>query len=70
MFKALQHIRVKSYKLRTNLVDFGGTAKKRTASLFSTRFHVNVRTDDKPCPFHNRRHLIFWNGTTLSNFAH
>ena len=28
MFKALQHIKVKSYKLRTNLVDFGGTAQK------------------------------------------
>ena len=27
-FKALQHIRAKSYKLRTNLVDFGGTAQK------------------------------------------
>ena len=27
-FKALQHIRVKSYKLRANLVDFGGTAQK------------------------------------------
>ena len=26
--KALQHIRAKSYKLRTNLVDFGGTAQK------------------------------------------
>ena len=28
MFKALQHIKVKSYQLRTNLVDFGGTAQK------------------------------------------
>ena len=28
MFKALQHIRAKSYKLRANLVDFGGTAQK------------------------------------------
>ena len=28
MSKALQHIKVKSYKLRTNLVDFGGTAQK------------------------------------------
>ena len=28
MFKALQHIKTKSYKLRTNLVDFGGTAQK------------------------------------------
>ena len=28
MFKALQNIRAKSYKLRTNLVDFGGTAQK------------------------------------------
>ena len=28
MFKALQHIKAKSYKLRTNLVDFGGTAQK------------------------------------------
>ena len=28
MFKALQHIRVKSYKLCMNLVDFGGTAQK------------------------------------------
>ena len=27
-FKTLQHIRVKSYKLRANLVDFGGTAQK------------------------------------------
>ena len=27
-FKALQHIRAKSYKLRANLVDFGGTAQK------------------------------------------
>ena len=27
-FKALQHIRAKSYKLRSNLVDFGGTAQK------------------------------------------
>ena len=27
-FKALQHIRAKSYKLHTNLVDFGGTAQK------------------------------------------
>ena len=28
MFKALQHIKAKSYKLRTNLVDFGRTAQK------------------------------------------
>ena len=28
MFKALQHIKDKSYKLRMNLVDFGGTAQK------------------------------------------
>ena len=28
MFKALQHMRAKSYKLRANLVDFGGTAQK------------------------------------------
>ena len=28
MFKALQHIKAKSYKLHTNLVDFGGTAQK------------------------------------------
>ena len=28
MFKVLQHIKAKSYKLRTNLVDFGGTAQK------------------------------------------
>ena len=28
MFKALQHINVKSYKLRANLVHFGGTAPK------------------------------------------
>ena len=28
MYKALQHIKAKSYKLRTNLVDFGGTAQK------------------------------------------
>ena len=49
---------------------FWWNCTKRTASLFSTRCHVNVRTDGKPCPFHNRRHLIFWNGTTLSNFAH
>ena len=28
MFKALQHIKAKSYKLRMNLVDFGGTAQK------------------------------------------
>ena len=28
MFKALQHIKAKSYKLRTNLVDFGGNAQK------------------------------------------
>ena len=27
MFKALQHIKAKSYKLRANLVDFGGTAQ-------------------------------------------
>ena len=27
-FKALQHVRAKSYKLRTNLVDFGGTVQK------------------------------------------
>ena len=27
-FKVLQHIRAKSYKLRANLVDFGGTAQK------------------------------------------
>ena len=27
-FKALQHIRAKSYKLSANLVDFGGTAQK------------------------------------------
>ena len=28
MFKALQHIKAKSYELHTNLVDFGGTAQK------------------------------------------
>ena len=28
MFNALQHIKAKSYKLRANLVDFGGTAQK------------------------------------------
>ena len=28
MFKSLQHIKAKSYKLRTNLVDFGGTTQK------------------------------------------
>ena len=28
MFKALRHIKAKSYKLRANLVDFGGTAQK------------------------------------------
>ena len=28
MFKALQHIKAKSYKLCVNLVDFGGTAQK------------------------------------------
>ena len=28
MFKALQHINAKSYKLCMNLVDFGGTAQK------------------------------------------
>ena len=28
MFKALQQIKVKSYKLRANLVDFGGTTQK------------------------------------------
>ena len=28
MFKELQHIKVKSYKLCANLVDFGGTAQK------------------------------------------
>ena len=28
MFKALQHIKAKSYKLRTNLIDFGGTTQK------------------------------------------
>ena len=28
MFKALQHIKAKSYKLRVSLVDFGGTAQK------------------------------------------
>ena len=28
MFKALQHIKAESYKLCTNLVDFGGTAQK------------------------------------------
>ena len=28
MFKVLQHIKAKSYKLRANLVDFGGTAQK------------------------------------------
>ena len=28
MFKALQHIKAKSYKLHANLVDFGGTAQK------------------------------------------
>ena len=28
MFKALQHIKAKTYKLRVNLVDFGGTAQK------------------------------------------
>ena len=28
IFKALQHIKAKSYKLYTNLVDFGGTAQK------------------------------------------
>ena len=28
MFKVLQHIKEKSYKLRVNLVDFGGTAQK------------------------------------------
>ena len=28
MFKALQHINAKSYNLRANLVDFGGTAQK------------------------------------------
>ena len=49
---------------------FWWNCTKRTASLFSTRCHVNVRTDDKPCPFHNRRHLIFWNGKTLSKVAH
>ena len=42
---------------------------KITTGLFSTRCHVIVRSDGKPCPFHNRRHLIFWNGTTLSTFA-
>ena len=70
MFKALPHIKAKSYKLHANLVDFGGTTQKRTAGLFSARCHVNVRTDGKPCPFHNRKHMIFWNGKTLSNFAH
>lgn len=29
MFKALQHIKAKSYKLRANLVDFDGTAHKK-----------------------------------------
>ena len=28
MFKALQHIKAKSYKVRANLVNFGGTAQK------------------------------------------
>ena len=28
MFKALQHIKAKAYKLRVNLVDFGGTTQK------------------------------------------
>jgi hypothetical protein len=28
MFKALQHIKAKSYKLRVKLVDFSGTAQK------------------------------------------
>ena len=28
MFKELQHIKAKSYKLRANLVDFGGAAQK------------------------------------------
>ena len=28
MFKALQHIKAKSYKQRTELVDFSGTAQK------------------------------------------
>ena len=28
MFKVLQRIKEKSYKLRANLVDFGGTAQK------------------------------------------
>ena len=28
MFKALQHIKAKSYKLRAKLVDFSGTAQK------------------------------------------
>ena len=44
MFKALQHIKAKSYKLRMNLVDFGGTAQKeqlvylaRGAMLMSER---------------------------------
>ena len=27
-FKSLQHIRAKSYKIRADLVDFGGTAQK------------------------------------------
>jgi hypothetical protein len=35
MFKALQHIKVKSYKLRAYLVDFGGTAQKEQLVYFA-----------------------------------
>ena len=33
MFKALQHIKAKSYKLRVKLVDFSGTAQKELVYL-------------------------------------
>ena len=37
MFKALQHIKEKSYKLRANLVDFGGTAQKEQLVYLARR---------------------------------
>ena len=59
MFKALQHIKGEIIQATREFGWFWWNCTKRTAGLFSTRCHVNVWTDGKPGPFHNRRHLIF-----------
>ena len=69
-FKALQHIKAKSYKLRANLVDFGGTAQKEQLVYLARGAMSMSELMVKPCPFHNRRHLIFWNGKALWKFNH